>query len=236
MAEIIALAKKPLEVRAKSATKAEITIYAAIGIDFWGDGSFISAKNISDELNKLGPSINEITVRINSPGGDVFDGITIYNRLKQHKAKIIVYIDGLAASMASVIALAGDEIHMSEGALYMIHLPWTRATGNRDTMEKAISLLTDIEDQMVGIYAKRSGLTRNEIKVMMENETWMDAEETVKNGFADSKVEQAQPIAASVVELPWMKGMPKNFTSDKDAAKQSLAKFQAQISAALKTK
>ena len=86
----------------KSATKAEVVIYAGIGADFWGDGSMISAKQFDAELKKIDPTVNEIEVRINSPGGDVFDGITIYNRLKQHKAKKTVYIDGLAASIASI--------------------------------------------------------------------------------------------------------------------------------------
>ena len=99
---------KPLQIRSESATKAEIIIYAPIGQSFWEES--VSAKDFSDQLNKLEPTVNEISVRINSPGGDVFDGIAIYNRLKQHKAKKIIYIDGLAASIASIIALAGDEI------------------------------------------------------------------------------------------------------------------------------
>ena len=100
--------QKPLRVASKSATKAEITLYSAIGEGLWGDS--ISAKQFSETLNSIDPAVNEITVRINSPGGDVFDGVAIYNRLKQHKAKIIVHIDGLAASIASIIALAGDKI------------------------------------------------------------------------------------------------------------------------------
>ena len=99
----------PLRIVSKSETDAEIILYAAIGFDYWGDGSYISAKTFSDELKKLPSTTENLVVRINSPGGDVFEGIAIYNRLKQFKAKKkTVYIDGLAASIASIIALGGD--------------------------------------------------------------------------------------------------------------------------------
>jgi ATP-dependent Clp protease protease subunit len=97
-------AERRLKILNKSSTKAEIVLYAGIGQDYWGDGSMISAKQFSDELKKLDSSVKEIDLRINSPGGDVFDGIAIYNRLISHPARINVYIDGLAASIASIIA------------------------------------------------------------------------------------------------------------------------------------
>ena len=141
----------PLKILNKSATEAEIVIYSQIGTDFWGEG--VSAKSFSEEMKKLSDTVSTINVRINSPGGDVFDGITIYNRLKQHKAKKIVHIDGLAASIASIIALAGDEVHMGEGALYMVHLPWTWAVGNRSDLDNTVNRLMDVEEQMLVIYA-----------------------------------------------------------------------------------
>lgn len=202
-----------LKVQNKSATKAEIVIYAGIGQDFWGDGSMISAKQFSDELKKLDSTVNEIVVRINSPGGDVFDGIAIYNRLKQHKAKITVYVDGLAASIASIIALAGDEIFIGEGALFMVHLPWTFAMGNRMDLDNTVNRLMDVEEQMVGIYAKKTGLNRAEIKSLLEAETWLNADEAIEKGFVDSKVAESLPIAASAIDSRWIVRKPKTFNS-----------------------
>lgn len=202
-----------LKIVNKSATKAEIVLYAGIGQDFWGDGSMISAKQFSDELKKIDSSVNEIVVRINSPGGDVFDGIAIYNRLKQHKAKITVIVDGLAASIASIIALAGDEIHIGEGALFMVHLPWTMAYGNRMELDNTVSRLMDVEEQMIGIYTKKTGLDRAEIKAMLEAETWLNADEAIEKGFVDSKIEESTPIAASAIESRWINRKPKTYNS-----------------------
>lgn len=216
-----------LKIRNASATKAEIILYAGIGQDWWGDGSMISAKQFSDELKKLDASVNEIVVRINSPGGDVFDGIAIYNRLKQHPAKVCVYIDGLAASIASIIALAGDEIYIGDGALYMVHLPWTFAYGNRMELDNTVSRLMDVEEQMISIYAKKSKMDRAEIKALLEAETWMGAEEAIEKGFVDSKAEESLPIAASAIASPWIARPPKTYksqTSAVDAAKLELKK------------
>lgn len=225
---------KPFEIKAKSATKAEIVIYDSIGADWFGNG--ITAKTFSDELKALDKSVNEIEVRINSPGGDVFDGIAIYNRLKQHSAKKTVYIDGLAASIASIIALAGDEIIMGEGALYMVHLPWTFAMGNRNDLENVVNRLTDIEEQMVSIYQKRSGLSRSEIKAMLEKETWMDADQAMENKFVDKKFEETIPMAASALDkATWINKRPKMKTAE-DAAKVEITDFKNKVSAFLARK
>jgi ATP-dependent protease ClpP protease subunit len=219
----------PLKILNKSATEAEIVIYAAIGQDFWGDGSTVSAKSFSDEIKNIADSVKTINVRINSPGGDVFDGIAIYNRLKQHKAKKIVHIDGLAASIASIIALAGDEIVMGEGALYMMHLPWTLSYGNRMDFDNTVNRLMDIEEQMIGIYAKRSNLDRTEIRAMLEKETWMDAEEAISNGFVDSKDEVSVPIAASAINSQWITRKPKSYYSESKAASARLEDLKKKI-------
>lgn len=216
-----------LRINNKSATQAEIILYAGIGQDFWGDGSRISAKQFSDELKKIDASVNEIIVRINSPGGDVFDGIAIYNRLVQHPAKIKVYIDGLAASIASIIALAGEEVFIGEGALVMVHLPWTIAYGNRMEFENTINRLLDVEEQMISIYKRKTKIDRAEIKAMLEKETWMGAEEAIAKGFADSMVTESVPIAASAIDSPWINKKPKNYFSETqavNAAKDDLKK------------
>lgn len=220
--------KTPFKIRSESATKAEIVLYAGIGQDYWGDGSMISAKQFSDELKALPKTVNELTVRINSPGGDVFDGVTIYNRLKQFNGTVNVIIDGLAASIASIIALAGDTITIGEGALFMVHLPWTFAYGNRMELDNVVSRLMDVEEQMIGIYSKRSGLDRSEVKALLEAETWMDADQAIEKGFVDSKVEESMPIAASVFKNAiWIGKKPEKFNSETkavDAAKADLLK------------
>ena len=228
-------AGSPLKVRNQSATEAEIVIYDSIGFDWWTGGG-VTAKSFRDELKKIGDTVTKINVRINSPGGDVFDGIAIYNLLKQHKAKKIVYVDGLAASIASIIALAGDEIVMGEGALYMVHLPWTFAGGNRMELDNVVGRLIDIEDQMIGIYARRSKMDRAEIKALLEAETWMSADEAIENGFADKKVEETAPIAASAIESRWISKKPKAYFSDTEATREKIKDLQMKVSARLARK
>lgn len=226
---------QPFEIKNKSATKAEIILYAQIGESWFGDA--VSAKQFSDELKNLDKSVNEITVRINSPGGDVFDGISIYNRLKQHPAKVIVQIDGLAASIASIIALAGDEVVIGEGALYMIHLPWTFAMGNRNELDNTINRLMDVEEQLVSIYAKKSGLGRAEIKAMLEKETWLDADQAIEQGFVDKKADEALPIAASVFDkAKWINRAPRTYKSEATVMKQSALDLKKKIEATLARK
>ena len=224
----------PFEIKSKSATKAEIVLYDQIGESWFGGG--ISAKKFSDELKALDPAVNEITVRINSPGGDVFDGVTIYNRLKQHKAKIIVHIDGLAASIASVIALAGDEVIIGEGALFMIHLPWTMSMGNRMELENTVNRLVDVEEQLLSIYAKKTKMDRSELRAMLEAETWLDADQAIEKGFVDRKTEDSVAIAASMMDKTWMHKSPKNYVSETAVAKQEALKLKNKIDERLSRK
>lgn len=223
-------AGSPLRISNKSATEAEIIVYAGIGQDWWGDGSMISAKQFSDELKKIPDTVNTLNIRLNSPGGDVFEGVAIYNRLKQHKAKKVIHIDGLAASIASIIAMSGDEIIMGEGALMMIHLPWTWAMGDRTELDNTINRLMDIEEQMLGIYAKRTKMDRGEIRSMLEKETWFNAEEAIEKKFADKESETTVAIAASAVKSPWISKRPEKFFSDKDATQQKINEIRNKIS------
>lgn len=223
----------PLKIVNKTATEAEIILYAGIGQDYWGDGSMISAKSFSDELKKVPDTVKTLNLRINSPGGDVFDGIAIYNRLKQHKAKKVVHIDGLAASIASIIALAGDEIKIGEGALYMVHLPWTGAWGNRMELDNTISRLMDVEEQMLGIYAKRTGMDRNEIRSLLEAETWMSAEEAIDMGFVDSKSEDTVAIAASAIKSRWIAKRPESYFSETEATQEQLLELKKKVASSL---
>lgn len=232
--KIISSQDKGLAIRALSSSEAEVVIYAGIGQDFWGDGSMISAKMFSEELKKIPDSVKTINVRINSPGGDVFDGIAIYNRLKQHKARKVVHIDGLAASIATIIALAGDDIVIGEGALFMVHLPWTFAMGNRQDLDNTINRLMDVEEQMVGIYSKKSGLDRSEVRALLEAETWMGADEAIEKGFVNRQAEETVALAASVFKSPWMSGKrPDKFVSETMATSQKISSLKEKLNARL---
>lgn len=220
--------RKGFEIKNTTQTTAEIIIYSDIGESWWSDS--VSAKSFSDQLNALPATVNEITVRLNSPGGDVFDGVAIYNRLKQHKAKVIVYIDGLAASIASIIALAGDEIIMSEGALMMIHKPWTFTYGNSLELEETINRLDDVEEQLIGIYQRKTKLDRSEIRQMLATETWFNADQAVEKGFATKKMaeEERVDMAASLTKASWIRNKPQ-VKSLSDFAKKEVNDLRKEV-------
>lgn len=158
--------------------KSTIYIYDAIG--FFG----IEAERLVKDIDNLQAS--EITLRINSPGGDVFDGTAIYNALKRHPAKVHTKIDGLAASMASLIALAGDDIEMSEGSFYMIHKPWSMVIGDANDFRAEAELLDKIESTAFDIYAARSTMKPDELREAINAETWFTPQEALDAGFADT--------------------------------------------------
>jgi len=217
--------KKWFEIKNKTEKKAEIWIYEMIGEDFWtGDG--ITAKSFQKELAEI--KATEIDLHINSPGGDVFDGNTIYNLLKQHSAKITTYIDGLAASIASVIALAGEKVYMAENALMMIHNPWGVTMGGASDMRKMADTLDKVRDSMTTIYMGKTGKDDGEINSLLEAETWMNADEALEMGFVD-EISGKMDMAACAKFQPVMaklgyKHIPKVFKpqdklSVKDAEK-----------------
>ena len=148
---------------------------------FWGDE--VTPAAFRDELES---DEGDVTVWINSPGGNVFAAAEIYTMLCDHKGRITVKIDAIAASAASVIAMAGDTVLMSPVGMIMVHDPMTIAMGNARDMEKAISTLNEVKESIINAYAKKTGLTRSHISRLMENETWMNARKAVELGFADS--------------------------------------------------
>lgn len=184
-----------IKVWARGQNAAEVEIYAPIGDNWYGDG--LTAKRFRDDLKALG-DIDQINVRINSPGGEVFDGFSIYNALKEHKAKVTVYIDGLAASIASVIAMAGDEILMGEGAMFMVHSPWTLAMGDADDMRATAEMLDKISVGVVDAYTARTGQERETVEGWMQGETWFTRDEAIDAGLADGRSvgEEATEAAA----------------------------------------
>ena len=147
---------------------------------FWGDE--ITPQMFRDELNA---GEGDVTVWINSPGGNVFAASEIYTMLRDYKGKITVKIDAIAASAASVVAMAGDIVQMSPVAMLMIHDPSTVAMGNTKDMEKAIEVLNEVKESIINAYADKSGLTHARIANLMSNETWMNAKKAVELGFAD---------------------------------------------------
>ena len=198
------------------ADKAEIWIYEQIGEDFWTGGG-VTAKNFQKEL--AGIKASQIDLHINSPGGEVFDGITIYNLIKQHPANVTAHIDGLAASIASVIALAGDTVIMAENALFMIHNPWGFAMGDASEMRKTADLLDKIGGSLVTAYSSKSGKSDDEISALMDSETWMTAQEAKDAGFIDEISEQMD-LAACAKFIPAMqkakfKNIPENLSGSK---------------------
>ena len=135
-----------------------------------------------DELAKVS---GNLTVWLNSPGGDVFAASQIYSMLKNHKGKVTVKIDGIAASAASVVAMAGDETLIAPTALMMIHDPSTCAMGNKADMEKAIILLDEVKESIINAYETKSHLSRNKIAKLMSDETWLNAKKAHEMGFVD---------------------------------------------------
>lgn len=171
-------------IRAAAADAASISIYDRIGESFDGEG--VTAKRIAAVLRNIGA--RDVTVNVNSPGGDFFQGVAIYNLLREHKAKVTVKVMGIAASAASVIAMAGDEILMGDGAFLMIHNAWAMAIGNRHDMAAAAEQLAPFDAAMAQVYAVRSGQTVAAVAAMMDKETWIGAAQAVKEGFASGLI------------------------------------------------
>lgn len=206
-------------------TRAEIYLYGDIGESFWSEG--ITAKQFKDDLKALGDKVTDIDVRINSGGGDVFDGRTIYNLLVQHKARKTVYVDALAASIASLIAMAGDEIVMGDGAFIMIHNAWGVSIGNGAEMRRVADLLDSVSGTLIDTYAKRTKMPRDEIVSLMDAETWMPAAEAVDRGFADKMAEESTKVAAAVISHQAFKNVPEQLRPNRAKAVAAMERFGA---------
>jgi ATP-dependent Clp protease protease subunit len=167
--------------KAKGAKAGELYIYNDIGGGFFGG---ISAQDVAESLKSLG-QIETLDIYVNSPGGDVFEGIAIYNQLKRLKATKNVYIDGLAASIASVICMAGDKICCASNAMMMIHNPYGMCMGTSEDMRATADVLDQVRDQLVDTYATRSGEDKAKISDWMNAETWWKADDAKACGFVD---------------------------------------------------
>jgi ATP-dependent Clp endopeptidase proteolytic subunit ClpP len=184
----------------EEASSTDIFVYDVIG------AGGVTAKQIVNEIAKVEANA-PINLRINSAGGDVFEGIAIYNSLKKHQGTVTVEIEGLAASMASVIMLAGDNISASDNSLIMIHNPNVGIQGESKDLTKKAELLDKIKDQMVGIYSAKTGIDTEQIEQMMDSETWLTAVEAQELGFVNN-VGEAIKISA-VNDITVFNNVPK---------------------------
>lgn len=172
--------------------RGEIWLYDQVGASFFSDG--VTAKSFQKDLAALG-KVTTINLHINSPGGDVFDGFAIYNQLAHHPARIEVDIDGVAASIASIIAMAGDEIRIAKNAQLMIHNPRGFAAGDEAEMQRVAALLRNVKANLVDTYRDRTGNTAEKLAAWMDEETWFSATAAVEHGFATA-VSKETPVTA----------------------------------------
>ena len=175
----------------KASKAGEILIYEDVGAGWFGG---VSAKSFTEALKALG-DVATLDVRINSYGGDVFDGLAIYQQLVQSKARVTTHIDGIAASIASIIAMAGKEIKIAEAGWMMIHDAWGIFAGNAQALRENADRLDAVSKQLAGIYVARTNKKDEDIVNWMAQEKWFDSKEAVANGFATSVSENLRMAA-----------------------------------------
>lgn len=162
--------------------QATISVLDPIGSDMWGDG--VTAKRIAAALRAIGSA--PVTVNVNSPGGDYFEGLAIYNLLRNHPERVTVNVLGIAASAASVIAMAGDEVRIARAGFLMIHNTWIVAAGDRHALREVSDWLEPFDTAAVEIYAARSGIAAADLGQMLDRETWIGGQSAIDQGFADA--------------------------------------------------
>jgi len=177
--------RSPFQRKGRTAYKVEnkadeTTVYIYDEISWYG----VDAQAFVKDFNKI--TSGTINLRVNSPGGSVFDGTTIFNAIQQHPSKTIAHVDGLAASIASVIVMAADEVIMAENAFLMIHNPWSMVAGDADDFRKEADLLDKVQGTIAKTYMDKSGKEEKEVLAMMTDETWMTAQEAFDEGFVDA--------------------------------------------------
>lgn len=201
----------------KNEQTATLNIYGDITSYPWYEGD-VSLNNLSKQLDEMG-DVSQINVYINSYGGEVAEGLAIYNALKRHKAKVTTYCDGFACSIASVIFMAGDERIMNESSLLMIHNAWTFAEGNAQALRKQADDLEKITQASVEAYKAHSSLSEDEIKALMDAESWILPSEAIEYGFA-TKIEKTENSKASQNSMFKLFEMVKNNRGKKELEKK----------------
>jgi ATP-dependent Clp protease protease subunit len=187
------------EIKAVSDDETELLIYDYIGFPFNDVGDVV--RSVADLRGK------DITVRINSPGGDVFDAMAIYNSLTGHDAKVTTRAEALAASAASIILLAGKEVQAYQNAMLMIHDPWMLVAGNRFDLREAADILDKISGNMVDIYAEQSNVGKKDIRDMLKSETWLTAKEAKEKGFINTILDR-KGKAKAAFDLSMFENVP----------------------------
>lgn len=175
-------------------TRAEVYIYGSIGKDWFGDGN--SAEDFAKQLNELSPK--PLDIRIDSGGGDVYEAFAICSAIQRYEGETVAYIDGLAASAASYIAVVCDKIVMNDYAFLMIHNAWTYCCGNADYLLDCAERLNLIDSTLASIYEKRSDFTLDEIKELMAAETWFTAQDALDHNLAQEVIETEERMAAFI--------------------------------------
>lgn len=186
----------------KADDSAEIQIYEDVGAGWFGG---VTAKQVADDLKGVG-KVGTLHVRINSYGGDVAEGMAIYRRLAEHSARKVVHVDGIAASIASVIAMAGDEIVIGESAQMMIHDAWTIAAGNADDFTAKATELRRTSGQIADVYVARTKNALDQVRAWMKETKWFYGQEAVDAGFADSLAANVGAVASASLWLSHMQG------------------------------
>lgn len=212
--------KTEMQMRQVGGSAAEILMYGDLGAMFRG----MTAKDFADQVRALG-RVSEITLRIASEGGAVTDGLAMYNTLMRHPARILVEIDGVAASSATLPAMAGDRIRIAEDGMVMIHNPWVPNGGTSDELRKKADTLDKLEGTIRSIYTKRTGKSDDDIDVMMASETWMTSDEALEHGFVD-EVTRALRVAA-YVDPERYQHVPKKLIQPKQSA---IADYKRRVS------
>jgi ATP-dependent Clp protease protease subunit len=204
---------------AEDTTVAELAIFGGIGASYWDDDAVSAAQFVKD-LKALPANVKTIRVRVNSPGGSVFDGIAIANALRdqvRNGRAVETTVEGLAASAASVVIMAGSTIKVADNALVMVHHPYTIEVGNAAAMRKMADTLDQITESIIATYRWHSELSADAIRGLMDAETWMTADEAITYGFATEKVEGLQ-AAASIDPRAMAKfTVPEQFKARVDA-------------------
>lgn len=198
-------------------TERILFLNGTIAEDSWFDDD-VTPQLFKEELNS---GSGNITVWINSPGGDCVAAAQIYNMLMEYKGDVTVKIDGIAASAASVIAMAGTKVLMSPVSMLMIHNPMTVAFGNAGEMEKAIAMLDEVKESIINAYEIKTGMSRAKLSHLMDAETWMDANKAVELGFADDIIKRSETTNMEVpqVSMMYSKAQVVNSLMDKLATK-----------------
>ena len=208
--------RSPFKIRAKASHRVEnkadkeATVYIYDEIGWFG----VMAESFIKDLAAVKAETTHI--RLNSPGGSVFDGTAIANAIKNHKSKTIIHIDGLAASIASIIALSGDEVHMAENAFFMFHEAWSIAIGNAGNMRDEADLLDKIDGVLAKAYAKKTDKKVDDIKDLMKAETWLTAEEALEMGMIDNIEEDKEEKAKlEIFDLSVFANVPEQLKGEK---------------------